>query len=227
MENEEIRGEVLSLLNAVKRDGMSDLVKFLEESDFFKAPCSMAFHLCRVGGLAEHSLNVYKLLKEKVERFKIEVPSESVIICGLLHDLCKVNLYKIGGEDATDAQMKYLRTWYNPVNKVSKKYASKLIEYFKGGGSGKDIPQSEPEWTIEDKFPFGHGEKSVSVAQDFIKLTLEEKLAIRWHLLAFDAGIHFNFPSGYPFRTASENPLVILTFTADYEASQILEVEKR
>ena len=226
MEKEEIKIEILGLLNTVKREGMPDLIKFLDESDFFKAPCSMAFHLCREGGLAEHSLNVYNLLKEKVERYKVDVPPESVIICGILHDLCKVNLYKIGGEDATDAQMKYLKTWYNPVNKVSKKYASKLIEHFKGGASGKDMPQPEPEWTIEDKFPFGHGEKSVSIAQDFIKLALEEKLAIRWHLLAFDAGIHFNFPSGYPFRTASESPLVVLTFTADYEASQILEMGK-
>jgi hypothetical protein len=226
MEKGEIKIEILGLLNAVKREGMPELIKFLDESDFFKAPCSMVFHLCREGGLAEHSLNVYNLLKEKIERYKVDVPPESVIICGILHDLCKVNFYKIGGEDATDAQMKYLRTFHNPVGKVSKKYASKLIEFFKSGGNAKTMPQPEPEWTIEDKFPFGHGEKSVSVAQDFIKLTVEEKLAIRWHLLAFDAGIHFNFPSGYPFRTASESPLVVLTFTADYEASQILEMGK-
>lgn len=72
----------------------------------------------------------------------------------------------------------------------------------------------------------GHGEKSISILQDFITpLTIEEKLAIRWHMVAFDPGIHFNYPSGYAFREASKIPLVVLLFTADYEASQIIEKE--
>ena len=78
-------------------------------------------------------------------------------------------------------------------------------------------------YKVNDQFPMGHGEKSVSILQDFIKLTPEEKLAIRWHMCAFDASIHFSYPNGFPFREASKNPLTVLLFTADYEASQILE----
>ena len=35
---------VLALLNSVERDGVSDLLKWLEESDFFTAPASRAYH---------------------------------------------------------------------------------------------------------------------------------------------------------------------------------------
>jgi len=70
----------------------------------------------------------------------------------------------------------------------------------------------------------GHGEKSVSILQDFFLLTEQEKLAIRWHMTAFDAGIHFGYPSGFAFREAVKKyPLVTLLFTADYEASNIIE----
>lgn len=79
-------------------------------------------------------------------------------------------------------------------------------------------------WIVKDQFPMGHGEKSVSILQDFIQLSQPEKLAIRWHMLAFDPGIRFQYPSGYAFREASKEPLVVLLFTADYEASQIVEV---
>ena len=175
--------EIINLLKKVKRDGINDLIHMLQSTDFFTAPCSTKYHLAREEGLAEHSLNVYKLLKEKIERYKIDIPEESIIICGLLHDVCKINFYK------------------------------------------KTESGVNSEWVIEDTLPLGHGEKSVMMIQDFIRLTNREKLAIRWHMVAFDAGIHFNYPSGYAFRKASQDPLVVLLFTADYEASQILEKE--
>ena len=34
---------VVALLNSVERDGVSDLLKWLEESDFFTAPASRAY----------------------------------------------------------------------------------------------------------------------------------------------------------------------------------------
>ena len=40
---------VVALLNSVERDGVSDLLKWLEESDFFTAPASRAYHGDYVG----------------------------------------------------------------------------------------------------------------------------------------------------------------------------------
>lgn len=74
MENKE---RFISLLTSVKRDGIEDLLKWLEESDFYEAPASTRFHGSYKGGLLQHSLNVYDELKR------------------LLHDLCKANLYAI------------------------------------------------------------------------------------------------------------------------------------
>lgn len=187
-----MKEEILQLLGFVGRPGIDDVKKFMCESDFFTAPCSTQYHLARPGGLAEHSLNVYRLLKEKVERYKIDVLAESVVICGLCHDLCKVNSYVKAPKNVKE----------NGV------WKEKLV------------------YVVKDQFPVGHGEKSVSILQDYIHLTRQEKLAIRWHMLAFDASIHFNYPNGFAFREASKEPLVVLLFTADYEVSQILEMEK-
>jgi len=85
-----------------------------------------------------------------------------------------------------------------------------------------------PFWLNTYTLPLGHGEKSLSILQDFISLTDDEKLAIRWHMGPTEPGTHFNYPSGYAFRAAMErSPLVTLLFTADLEASQILEGEKK
>lgn len=40
-------------------------------------------------------------------------------------------------------------------------------------------------YSINEKVPLGHGEKSVIIAQQFIKLSLEESLMIRWHMGAY------------------------------------------
>ena len=85
---------VVELLNSVERDGISDLLKWLEESDFFTAPASRAYHGAYIGGLCEHSLNVYDEAKRLLSAYpEVEVSDETVIISALLHDLCKVNFY--------------------------------------------------------------------------------------------------------------------------------------
>ena len=41
---ENIKQQYLDLLKTVKREGIDDLINFLEKSDFFKAPASTRFH---------------------------------------------------------------------------------------------------------------------------------------------------------------------------------------
>ena len=90
------------------------------------------------------------------------------------------------------------------------------------------MPDLPVVYSVDDKFPLDHGVKSLSILQDFLKLTEAEKLAIRWHMGATEPGTHFDYPAGYAFRAAMEkHPLVTLLFTADLEASQILEGEKK
>ncbi len=72
----------------------------------------------------------------------------------------------------------------------------------------------------EDSIPLGHGSKSVIMLQTFIKLTKTEVLSIFWHM-----GLSTN-DDKYGFsEAAKQHPLVLLTHTADFEASYILETQ--
>lgn len=85
----------INLLSQIKREGIEDLAKWLEDSDFYDAPASTRFHGAYRGGLLEHSLNVYDELTRLLKAYpEIKVSEESKIICSLFHDLCKVNMYE-------------------------------------------------------------------------------------------------------------------------------------
>lgn len=89
----ETKNKIIELLNSTGRKGIENVIKYLEESDFFVAPASTKYHGNYDGGLAEHSTYVYQLFKEKNERFNLGLSDESVIITAILHDFCKINFY--------------------------------------------------------------------------------------------------------------------------------------
>lgn len=53
------------ILRDTKRDGIEELIKYLESTDFYTAPASSRFHCDYEGGLVSHSLNVYTCLVKK------------------------------------------------------------------------------------------------------------------------------------------------------------------
>ena len=84
----------------IHRQGAADLKNYLLRSDFFTAPASTRYHCAYEGGLCEHSINVYRRLLANVkmqfgEEWESAVSHESVAVCGLLHDLCKIDFYKL------------------------------------------------------------------------------------------------------------------------------------
>ena len=84
----------ISLCKTIQRDGAEELLKWLDENDFYACPASSKYHGAYPGGLLEHSLNVYDELKRLLCVYpEIKVSEESVVIAALLHDLCKVGLY--------------------------------------------------------------------------------------------------------------------------------------
>lgn len=93
-ELEEQKEMILDLLRSTERDGIDKLADYLSDStDFFTAPASTRFHNNFSGGLAQHCLNVYENFKSLLEIKGIEMSEGSIIICALLHDLCKCNTY--------------------------------------------------------------------------------------------------------------------------------------
>lgn len=85
---------IIGLLRMTERKGIGGMIEYLEEgSDFFEAPASTRHHCAYVGGLAEHSLNVYNTLMRIDGVIAPDHPHEQVIITALLHDVCKTNFY--------------------------------------------------------------------------------------------------------------------------------------
>ncbi len=92
---EESKKVYIELLRSTKREGIENLITYLEtKTDFFIAPASTRFHNNFEGGLLLHSLNVYRNFKKLLEaRPDVQVDEENVIIAALCHDLCKANYY--------------------------------------------------------------------------------------------------------------------------------------
>lgn len=94
----------------ITREGSDALLAYLssKSSDFFTAPASARYHSAFEGGLLEHSLNVYDCLCDYLERGRVRdtygmnYSRESVAIVSLLHDICKVNVYKPGWRNVKD-----------------------------------------------------------------------------------------------------------------------------
>lgn len=85
---------IIRLLSDTGREGINAMAEYLDEgSDFFEAPASTRHHCAYVGGLAEHSLNVYNTLMRIDGVIAPDHPHEQVIITALLHDVCKTNYY--------------------------------------------------------------------------------------------------------------------------------------
>lgn len=112
---------------------------------------------------------------------------ESIAICGLLHDLCKVNLYKTEMRNRKNEQGRW---------------------------------EQYPCYIHDDKLPYGHGEKSVYIASGFMKLTMEEAMAIRWHMGPWPDG-----EKQEAGRAFEMYPLALLTHVADMQATFIDEKE--
>ncbi len=79
----------------VQRPGRDKMISWLQNTDFFTAPASTRYHGACESGLVMHSLNVYNVLKKRNDEEKI-YPDDSIAICGLCHDFCKINFYREG-----------------------------------------------------------------------------------------------------------------------------------
>lgn len=76
-------------------------------------------------------------------------------------------------------------------------------------------------YTIEDRFAYGHGEKSVWLIERFIKLKPAEAIAIRWHMGGFDEaarGGSFAISQAY-----DQYPLAVKLHMADLYATYLME----
>ena len=96
---EETKMEIIDLLKNTGRENIDKVVEWLEQNRFFEAMASIHYHNHYYGGLASHSLDVYRLATKLNAECETPLPEDSVTLCSLLHDVCKSDLYYYDREE--------------------------------------------------------------------------------------------------------------------------------
>lgn len=141
-----------NLLLQVNRDGVSDLVNYLDvDTDMKIAPASTRYHGNYAGGLCEHCLNVYDNLVAITKVLNEEFDNSTLIIVALLHDLSKINFY-----EKYEKNVKVGNEW-------TKQSAYKVMDK-------------------KNRFIYAsHEQTSVFIASIYIDLSIEEQVSILSH----------------------------------------------
>ena len=188
MKQEETIQVFRNYFNYIKRPGAVDLLQWMDANGFFEAPASKRHHGAEPGGLAQHSINVCRRLiqmnaEEERRQQSLNYDLETLAICGLLHDLCKIDAYK------------------------------------------KAEFEGITEYRLTKNFPAGHGEKSVILILQFMHLTQEEILAIRWHMGQYD---FYARGGGFDLDNAfQQSKLAVMLHLADMMATHFDEREEK
>ena len=164
---EDLRNEFCSILRKVNRQNadIEGLITKLTYSQFFTSPASTKYHNAFEGGLVDHSLNVYYNLKSLVNAKHLteEIPEESIIICGLLHDISKMGYYE-----------KSIRN-----KKVYSESGSKFDTLGNFDWVSEEVYSKIPD---KERFVYGnHEETSEFMVRQYIPLKLSESIAILNH----------------------------------------------
>lgn len=182
----------------ITRPGADKLLAWIESSDFFAAPASTRFHLSNPGGLLEHSLHVF-------ERMKAICANEATITPGFNEP--SMETIAVCGllHDICKANF----------------YAVEMRNRKNDQGRWEQYPF----YVVDDKLPYGHGEKSVYIISGFMRLSREEAMAIRWHMGFADNDFR---GGGYSVGNAFEKfPLAVLLHIADLQATYLDETGEK
>ena len=186
-------------VNIIQRSGADKLLDWIENrTDFFDAPASTRYHLAEPGGLVKHSVHVFERLNALCE-------SEDWVAKGISKPQ-KESIAICGLlHDLCKANF-YKTSTRNVKNEATGQW------------------EKVPFYTVEDQFPYGHGEKSVFLIERFMRLKTEEAVAIRWHMGGFDDAVR---GGSFAISAAFEKyPLALLLHLADMQATYLDEVER-
>lgn len=191
---EEIKEEFIDIYKTnITREGSDKLLEYLtsSKSDFFTAPASTRYHSAYAGGLAQHSLNVYHCMKDYMARERV------------------AHVYGLTASEETIAVTALL----HDICKVNFYKTD-----YRNSKNDQGVWEKVPYYTIDDKLPYGHGEKSVYIISGFMRLSRDESFAIRYHM-----GFSGNEDKNSVGRAFELFPLAFALSTADMEASYFLE----
>ena len=179
----------------ISRPGADKLLEWLKSTDFFEAPASTRYHLSRPGGLVEHSIGVYERLKT---------------LCDVV-DETTTSFIEPSLETITICGLLHdicKANYYSVEMRNRKNEQGKWEQY--------------PFYVVNDRLPYGHGEKSVYIISSFMKLSREEAMAIRWQM----GGVDEAAKGGTLGAAFNQFPLALLLHLADMQATYLDESEK-
>lgn len=180
----------------IKRPGADKLLEWLKTTDFFTAPASTRFHLSREGGLVEHSIGVFNRLKDLYYHEGLNEKNKQ-----------------------TDEEAMETIAICGLLHDVCK--ANFYGVEMRNKKNEQGFWEKVPFYIVDDKLPYGHGEKSVYIISGFMKLARDEAMAIRWHMGGFDEAVKGgSFALNGAFGMY---PLAVLTHVADLLATSIDE----
>lgn len=182
------------IMSGVQREGIDKLMEYIRGCDFYTAPASTKFPLCVEGGLLQHSLNVYDCLMAKKN-----------------NPVWKPILEEAGDESLAIISLLHdlcKTNFYTTEMRWRKDENNKWEQY--------------PVYAVNDKVPYGHGEKSVMMVEQFMKLQGFERFAIRWHMGYTEPKEHYIHLG----QAMEKYPIILALHEADLEASSIMEVSK-
>lgn len=200
-----MREEVISLLSSTNRPGIENVLTYLDHSDFYTCPSSTIYHNSCRGGLLAHSLNVYKaslrirdiLLDVALPEKNIaSISNESLILCTILHDLCKTNFY----EQTTKMYKDEAGAWH--------RYQTYQVN------NHHPLPLGHGERSVTLLLMLG------------LQLKPEEIVAIRFHMGMSDPGMFISpYTKTSMMTSINDYPLCEILILADHMASFTMERE--
>lgn len=181
-----------------KVDGVENLFDWLKSEDFFTAPASTKYHGNYEGGLCEHSIHVCECMLNIIRS-----EAFSSISCNV------------------DKRSAVLVALFHDVCKVNY-YAVSTRNVKNEYGNWEKVPY----YTIREKFPAGHGEKSVMILQKYLKLMPDEMMAINWHMGFSDARAKDPIGMNQVSNAFKKYPLAYLLHVADMQATYYEDIAK-
>jgi len=91
---------------------------------------------------------------------------------------------------------------------------------YRNAKNEQGVWEKVPYYTINDRLPYGHGEKSVYIVSGFMRITREEAFAIRYHM-----GFSGNEDRNSIGSAFEMFPLAFALSVADMEATYYLEAK--
>lgn len=184
----------IELFDGLMKDKISsEFYNWLIKNGFFTQAASTKYHGAYEGGLFDHSYEVTQVLLDMTQRLNLKwTRPESPYIVGMFHDLCKIDNYQTIIDEPGEIMM--------GTDNVK----------------GREIHfEYNPNCILT-----GHADKSIMLLSQFVNLTEEELLCIRFHMGAYEGQDQWD---NYD-KAIRKYETVLFTHTADMYTSKVKDV---